>query len=241
MKRSRTLVTLGATSALVLTLAACGGEQPTGGTPDATPDGSASAPAEEMPMETPSESPSDDAMGGDMDPASTLVGPGCEDYAAQVPDGAGSVSGMAQDTVTVAASNNPLLTQLTAAVSGELNPDVNLVGDLDAASGITVFAPVDDAFAALDPATLELLQTPEGADTLASVLTFHVVGETVDPSAPDGTYTTLEGQDLTVSGSGDSITVESGAEAPANVICGGVQTANATVYLIDGVLMPPAA
>ncbi len=242
MKRSRTLVTLGATSALVLTLAACGGEQPTGGTPDATPDGSASAPSE-MPMETPSESPSDDAMGGDtdMDPAANLVGPGCEDYAAQVPDGAGSVSGMAQDTVTVAASNNPLLTQLTAAVSGQLNPDVDLTGDLDAASGITVFAPVDDAFAALDPATLKLLQTPEGADTLASVLTYHVVGETVDPSAPDGTYTTLEGQDLTVSGSGDSITVESGAETPANVICGGVQTANATVYLIDGVLMPPAA
>ena len=157
MKRSRTLVTLGATSALVLTLAACGSEEPVGGTPDATPDSSAAAPSEDMPMETPSESPSDDAM-GDMDPAAALVGPGCADYAAAVPDGAGSVSGMAQDTVTVAASNNPLLTQLTAAVSGQLNPEVDLTGDLDAASDITVFAPVDE-----DGRVLVLLDFPDHA------------------------------------------------------------------------------
>ena len=57
------------------------------------------------------------------------VGPGCADYAA-VPSGAGSVEGMAADPVAVAASNNPLLTSLTAAVSGKVNPQVNLVTTL---------------------------------------------------------------------------------------------------------------
>ena len=59
-----------------------------------------------------------------MDPAANLVGPGCAGYAEAVPDGAGSIEGMSQDPVAVAASNNPILTTLTAAVSGQLNPDV---------------------------------------------------------------------------------------------------------------------
>ena len=79
-----------------------------------------------------------------------LVGPGCADYAKAVPDGAGSVSGMSQDPVATAASNNPLLKTLVQAVSGQLNPDVNLVDTLNG-DEFTVFAPVDDAFAKLDP------------------------------------------------------------------------------------------
>lgn len=63
------------------------------------------------------------ATDGDMDPAANLVGAGCADYAEQVPEGEGSVAGMAQDPVAVAASNNPLLTTRTSAVSGEVNPD----------------------------------------------------------------------------------------------------------------------
>ena len=85
-----------------------------------------------------------------MDPAANLVGPGCEDYAKAVPDGAGSVAGMAEDPVAVAASNNPLLKTLTASVSGKLNPDVNLVDTLNG-DEFTVFAPVDDAFASCRP------------------------------------------------------------------------------------------
>ncbi len=65
-----------------------------------------------------------------------------------MPSGAGSVEGMAQDNVTTAASNNPLLTTLTAAVSGKLNPQVNLVDTLNGGQ-FTVFAPVDSAFQAL--------------------------------------------------------------------------------------------
>lgn len=170
-----------------------------------------------------------------MDPAANLVGAGCASYAEQVPDGAGSVAGMALDPVATAASNNPLLTTLTAAVSGQLNPDVNLVDTLNG-SEFTVFAPVDDAFAKLDAATLETLKTPEGAATLSSILTYHVVPGQIAPDDIDGTHTTVQGGDVTVTGSGDDIKVND-----ASVICGGVQTANATVYLIDTVLTPPAS
>jgi uncharacterized surface protein with fasciclin (FAS1) repeats len=161
-----------------------------------------------------------------------LVGPGCADYAEQVPDGAGSVEGMAQDPVAVAASNNPLLTQLTAAVSGELNPDVNLVDTLNGGE-FTVFAPVDDAFAQLPAETVETLGTPEGAETLQTVLTYHVVPGQLGPDEVTGEQETVQGGTVEVTGEGDSLKVND-----ANVICGGVKTANATVYLIDTVLMP---
>lgn len=178
-------------------------------------------------------SPSMSASSAAMDPAANLVGPGCAGYAETVPSGAGSVAGMAADPVAVAASNNPLLTTLTAAVSGQLNPNVNLVDTLNG-SEFTVFAPVDDAFAKIDAATIETLKTD--TDLLTKILTYHVVPGQITPDEIDGTHTTVEGQDVTVAGSGDAITVN----GTSNVICGGVQTANATVYLIDTVLMPPA-
>jgi uncharacterized surface protein with fasciclin (FAS1) repeats len=168
-----------------------------------------------------------------MDPAADLVGAGCADYAAQVPSGAGSVEGMAADPVAVAASNNPLLKTLTAAVSGQLNPDVNLVDTLNGGE-FTVFAPVDEAFAKIPAATVDGLKTDSAA--LTKILTYHVVPGQISPDEIDGTHATVEGQDVTVSGSGDNIMVND-----AKVICGGVKTANATVYLIDTVLMPPAA
>lgn len=167
-----------------------------------------------------------------MDPAANLVGPGCEAYAEAVPDGAGSIQGMSQDPVAVAASNNPMLTTLVSAVSGQLNPDVDLVDTLNG-DEFTVFAPVDDAFAKIDPATIETLKTD--SDLLSSILTYHVVPGQIEPADIAGTHKTVQGSDLEVTGEGDMWMVND-----ANVICGGVQTANATVYLIDSVLMPPA-
>ena len=169
----------------------------------------------------------------EMDPAANLVGAGCAGYAEAVPEGAGSVAGMAEDPVATAASNNPILTTLTAAVSGQLNPDVNLVDTLNG-DEFTVFAPVDDAFAKIDPATIEVLKTD--AALLTSILTYHVVpGQFFLPTSRAPTPR-CNGADLEVTGSGDDIMVN----GEAAVICGGVQTANATVYLIDTVLMPPA-
>lgn len=165
-------------------------------------------------------------------PAGTLVGPGCASYAEQVPTGPGSVAGMAKDPVTVAASNNPLLKTLTSALSGKLNPNVNLVQTLDSGQ-FTVFAPTDDAFAKLDPATVDKLKTD--SDLLTSILTYHVVPTQASPAQVVGEHKTVQGGTVSVTGSGNELKVNN-----ANVVCGGVQTANATVYLIDTVLMPPA-
>lgn len=187
---------------------------------------SSSSESDEPTTSEESMAPSDEAM----DPAADLVGPGCAAYAEAVPDGAGSVAGMAEDPVAVAASNNPMLTTLTAAVSGELNPDVNLVDTLNG-DEFTVFAPVDEAFAKIDPATIESLKTD--SDTLTSILTYHVVPGQLSPDEVVGTQTTVQGGTVEVTGSGDDLMVND-----AKVICGGVHTANATVYLIDTVLMP---
>jgi uncharacterized surface protein with fasciclin (FAS1) repeats len=149
-----------------------------------------------------------------------------------VPDGDGSVEGMAQDPVSVAASNNPMLTTLTSAVSGELNPDVDLADTLDG-DEFTVFAPVDDAFAAVPEEDLNALAGD--ADALTGVLTYHVVPGRIAPDEIAGTHTTVQGEDVEVTGSGDELMVDG-----ATVICGGVTTQNATVYLIDTVLMPPS-
>lgn len=178
--------------------------------------------------------PMDDTASEDTmaDPAANLVGPGCADYAKAVPDGAGSVQGMAQDPVAVAASNNPLLKTLVAAVSGQLNPKVNLVDTLNG-DEFTVFAPIDDAFAKLPAKTVKALSQPKNADMLSSILTYHVVPGQITPDEITGTQTTVQGSDVEVTGEGDSLKVND-----ANVICGGVQTANATVYLIDSVLTP---
>ena len=166
------------------------------------------------------------------EPSADLVGPGCAAYAEQVPDGPGSVAGMSAVPLSEAASNNPLLTTLTAAVSGQLNPQVNLVETLDGGQ-FTVFAPVDEAFAKIDPATIESLKTDSA--TLTKILTYHVVPGQIMPDDLDGTQATVEGATVAITGSGDELKVND-----ATVICGGVQTANATVYLIDTVLMPPA-
>lgn len=160
------------------------------------------------------------------------VGPGCAAYAQQVPTGPGSVSGMSMAPVATAASNNPMLTTLTAALSGKLNPEVNLVDTLNGGQ-FTVFAPTDDAFAKIDPATIDQLKTNK--DLLTSILTYHVVPGQATPDKVVGTHKTVQGADVTVTGSGDHLQVNG-----ANVVCGGVRTANATVYLIDTVLMPPA-
>jgi len=162
-----------------------------------------------------------------------LVGAGCASYAEKVPTGPGSVEGLAKDPVATAAGNSPVLTTLASALSGKLNPDVNLVETLNNGE-FTVFAPTDDAFAKLAPATIDSLKTD--SKLLTSILTYHVVSGQADPSAVVGDHKTVEGGSVKVTGSGDTLKVND-----AGVVCGGIKTANATLYLIDTVLMPPAA
>ena len=113
-----------------------------------------------------------------------------------------------------------------------LNPQVNLVSTLDGGQ-FTVFAPTNDAFAKLDAATIDKLKTDSAL--LTSILTYHVVPGQAAPDQVVGTHKTVQGATVTVSGSGDHLMVNN-----ANVVCGGVKTTNATVYLIDSVLLPPS-
>jgi uncharacterized surface protein with fasciclin (FAS1) repeats len=169
------------------------------------------------------------AMAG---PAADLIGSGCADYAAMHPSGPASVAGMAQDPVATAASNNPMLSTLTAALSGKLNPNVNLVDTLNSGQ-YTVFAPTNAAFDKLPASTIDELKT--NADMLKNILTFHVVQGQESPSKVDGARKTLQGADVNVTGQGNGLKVND-----AGLVCGGVHTANATVYMIDTVLTPPS-
>ncbi|KZE21488.1 MULTISPECIES: fasciclin domain-containing protein [Brevibacterium] len=162
---------------------------------------------------------------------SELVGSGCAAYAEQNPDGAGSVEGMAQDPVATAASNNPMLSTLTDAVSGKLNPDVNLVDTLNG-DEFTVIAPVNDAFEKIPKDDLDALAG--NADELTKVLTYHVIPGQLSPDEVVGEQETVEGSKVKIGGSGDDLTFDD-----AKLVCGGVKTANATVYMVDSVLMPP--
>jgi uncharacterized surface protein with fasciclin (FAS1) repeats len=164
--------------------------------------------------------------------AADLVGPGCADYAAMHPSGPASVDGMAQDPVAVAASNNPELSTLTAALSGKLNPRVNLVDTLNNGQ-YTVFAPTNAAFNKLPASTIDQLKTNAGM--LNSILTYHVVQGQVSPAKIVGAFKTVQGANVAVTGQGNTLKVNN-----ASVVCGGVPTANATVYMIDTVLTPPS-
>ena len=139
----------------------------------------------------------------------------------------GSFQAMAQVPVATAASGNPLLSTLVTAVK-----QAGLVDSLNTAPELTVFAPTNDAFAKIPAATLK--QVLADKKTLTSILTYHVVAGKLTPAELAGTHKTLEGGSLTVSGSGSDFMVD----GKASVVCGNVQTANATVYIIDSVLMP---
>ncbi len=178
----------------------------------------------ETPMASASKAPmASVAPAGDASAA--VFGSGC----ASVPkDGKGSFNGMATDPVATAASNNPLLKTLVTAVGA-----AGLVDTLNTTPDITVFAPVDSAFANLPPAALKAaLADPKGL--LTKILTNHVVKGKITPDMLAGDHKTLEGGTLKITGSGDSFKVNGGS----NIICGNVPTANATVYIVDSVLLP---
>jgi uncharacterized surface protein with fasciclin (FAS1) repeats len=142
--------------------------------------------------------------------------------------GAGSLDALAQDPVATAASNTPQLSTLVTAVK-----KAGLVDTLNTAQGITVFAPTNDAFAAVPKPTLDkALGDPNGL--LTTVLTYHVVPGQLAPDQLAGSHKTLQGGTIQVSGSGQDFKVNGNS----GVVCGNIQTANATVYLIDQVLLP---
>ena len=217
MKLQKLYRTGGAAAAVLtlsLGLAACGGD-------DAEPTSAGDETTSEAPTE--SESPMDE--GSEMDPAAQTYGDGC----AQVPtSGDGSFDGMATAPVASAASANPLLQTLVAAVTA-----ADLVEPLNSAPALTVFAPAEPAFAAIPKQDLDALLMDKKA--LATVLSHHVVPEQIAPDQLSGEFETLAGDTITINGSGEEATI---GKEKAAVLCGNVPTANATVYVIDSVLMP---
>ena len=218
MKRTTALRKTGlAAAALALStgLAACGSDEEASsstGTDDSS-----------MTEETPMDEESD--MEGEMDPAANLYGPAC----GEVPtSGDGSVEGMATAPVASAASANPLLSTLVAAVT-----EAELVEPLNSAEELTVFAPANPAFEAFSKKELNGLLADK--ETLTAVLTHHVVPQKITPDQLEGEFETLNGDMVTINGSGEEATI---GDEKASVLCGGVVTANATVYIIDTVMMP---
>jgi uncharacterized surface protein with fasciclin (FAS1) repeats len=158
-------------------------------------------------------------------------GPGCS----QIPaSGAGSFSAMSTATLATAASSNPALSTLVQAVTS-----ANLVDSLNTTQNITVLAPANSAFQAV-PAD-QLTAVMGDVAKLTMVLTHHVIIERLSPDRLAGQQTTAANDKVTIQGSGQNFTI-SGDQTlsgqPAHVVCGNIQTANATVYLIDQVLKP---
>ncbi|MFE9954230.1 fasciclin domain-containing protein [Micromonospora sp. NPDC005299] len=203
-----TAVAIAAT--LGLGLAACGGDG----------EGGSAAPASSAPMTGSAPASSAPAM------ADGQFGPGC----AAVPTDAadpGSFAAMAKVPVATAASGNPLLSTLVSAVK-----QAGLVDSLNSAQGVTVFAPTNEAFGKLPKADLDKVLADK--KLLADVLTYHVVSGRLGPDQLAGSHKSLQGADVMVAGSGTEFTVN----GASMVVCGNVQTANATVYIVDSVLMP---
>jgi uncharacterized surface protein with fasciclin (FAS1) repeats len=160
-----------------------------------------------------------------MDAGADTFGPGCS---AIPTSGDGSFNGMATAPVASAASANPLLKTLVAAVT-----KAGLVDTLNSAEALTVFAPTDDAFAKIPTKDLNAVLADKA--TLTKILTHHVIAGQLGPDEIAGEHETLAGDTVEVKGSGEEFTV--GAENAA-VLCGNIPTANATVYVVDSVLMP---
>jgi uncharacterized surface protein with fasciclin (FAS1) repeats len=167
-------------------------------------------------------------------PTSTKVpdpqGPGCDAYRSQVPTGAGSIASMALQTASQAIASNPDLSTFSAAISGKLNPDINIVSVLDGGPYI-VFAPTDAAFSKVDAATLETLKTDP--QVLLPVLFYHMVLGNVGPSNVAGKMPTQDGRPVVVTGKDGDIKVN------GNRVTCAYSARGAYIYMIDTVLTPP--
>lgn len=134
------------------------------------------------------------------------------------------------DIVDTAVANGSFTT-LVAAVEA-----AGLVDTLKGEGPFTVFAPTDEAFAALPEGTVENLLKPENKDQLTAILTYHVVpGAVMSTDLSDGmTVATVQGDDVTISINGDTVMVND-----ATVVIADVEASNGVIHAIDKVLMPP--
>ena len=222
MRKIQRLAAVGALAGLTVALGACGSEEE----PAAGGGSETSAPSE---PEQSSAAPS----GAGVTTTEDIFGPACS---AVPTEGEGSAQGMVDDPVGTAASNNPLLTTLTQTVMAS-----NLVDTLnDPTAQYTVFAPANTAFEELEASSPGITDTllAEPAGQLTTVLTYHVVPQRYNAQGlvDAGSVPSVQGGMVEITGTPDAPLVNGN-----EVLCGNIPTANATVFVIDSVLMPPAA
>lgn len=226
--RSTSRFAIGALAAMTLTLTACGGAEQPAATPAAAP----AAPMSTAPAAAPAAAP---ATGG-VTTNDDVFGPACS----QLPQGEepGSLNNMGPQPVASAASTNPLLTTLVTAVGAV----PGLADTLNSQKAITVFAPYNGAFDEVKTALGDEAFSGLLADQkqLGGLLSYHVVPERLDAAGlvEAGELTELAGGKVTIGGTADAPTVTDGMGNTANVLCGNIPTSNATVFVIDKVLMP---
>jgi len=132
-------------------------------------------------------------------------------------------------TIVDVASGADGFSTLVAAVSA-----AGLVDTMNGPGPFTVFAPTDEAFAALPPGVLDALLLPENKQTLVKILTYHVVpGTVLAADVMDGEVATVEGQNVTLS-TADGVTING-----AKVIQADVMADNGVIHVIDAVILPP--
>ncbi len=135
----------------------------------------------------------------------------------------------AGDIVAVAAAN-PDFSTLVAAVQA-----AGLVETLQSEGPFTVFAPTNEAFAALPAGLVDALLLPENVEALQAVLTYHVVpGKVLAADVKDGEVATAQGENITLSTMG-GVKVND-----ANVIATDVMASNGVIHVIDAVIVPPS-
>ena len=157
------------------------------------------------------------------------TGPACSRFPA---NGEASLTSIAKQPAGTALSHVPGLSSMVAAIDA-----AGLLDDLDGRGPLTIFAPVNAAFDAIPPADLDAMLTDTNA--LNSILLYHAVtGERLSRAelADAGKVATIEGQDLTFADTRGRLTINRGQ---AHVVCADIPTANATIHLIDALLMPP--
>jgi len=122
-----------------------------------------------------------------------------------------------------------------------------LVDTLEGAGPFTVFAPTNEAFAALPAGTVETLLKPENKATLDKILTYHVVAGRLDTKALDKQITsgggkamlkTVQGDNLTVSGSGNDLSITDDKGNTAKITIADVYQSNGVILVVDKVLLP---
>lgn len=137
--------------------------------------------------------------------------------------------GAGAGTIVEVASGTDGFTTLVAAVQA-----AGLVDTLNSAGPFTVFAPTDEAFAALPPGLVDALLLPENKEVLTKILTYHVVpGAVMAADVTDGEVATIEGQTVTLS-TADGVTINN-----AKVIQADVVADNGVIHAIDAVILPP--